>query len=329
MKVIALEEHFVTPPRPGEPERKGPPPIHPGTMIGAPFLDAPDAPAELDEKRLAAMDAHGITVQVLSLPFAQSFPAETAVALCAEANNYLAEAMKRHPDRLAGFAAIPTAVPEACGAELERCVKELGMVGSLIGNRVDGKFLDELCFEDFLSKCEELDVPIYLHPGVPPAEVTERCYAGDRFSADVSSVLSRYGLGWHVDVGVHMMHLIMSGVFDRHPRLQIILGHWGEMLPYFVDRFDSAMPAAFSGLKHDPSYYLRNNMYVTSSGINTPEVMEFYIRVLGPDRVMYSADYPFASFEGSDRLLENPSVSPENREKFAHGNAERLLKIKG
>lgn len=327
MKVIALEEHFLTPPKPGEPVKNGPPPIHPGTMIGAPFLDAPGAALDMDDKRLTVMDANGITMQVLSLPFAQSFPAETAVAQCIEVNDYLAKALKRHPDRLAGFAAIPTAVPEACAAELERCVKELGMVGSLIGNRVDGKFLDEPCFEDFLAKCEELDVPIYLHPGLPPTEVTERCYTGDQFSEDVASVLNRYGLGWHVDVGVHMMHLIMSGVFDRHPRLQIILGHWGEMLPYFIDRFDNAMPAAFSGLQHDPSYYLRNNMYVTSSGINTPEVMEFCIRMLGADRIMYSADYPFASFEGSDKLLENPAVSLADREKFAYGNAERLLKL--
>ena len=124
-----------------------------------------------------------------------SFPAETAVAQCREVNDYLAQAIKRHPDRLAGFAAIPTSVPSACAA------KELGMVGSLIGNRVDGRFLDEPCFEDFLAKCEELDVPIYLHPGLPPAEVTARCYTGDRLSADVSSVLSRYGLGWHLMSG--------------------------------------------------------------------------------------------------------------------------------
>lgn len=316
------------PGKPGAPVKKGPPPIHPDTMIGAPFLEDADAAMDLDSKRLAAMDANGVSVQVLSLPFAQRFPAETAVAQCEEVNDYLAQALKRHPNRLVGFAAIPTAVPESCGAELERCVKDLGMVGCLIGNRVDGKFLDEPCFEAFLSKCEELEVPIYLHPGLPPKEVTEQCYTGDQFSSEVSSVLNRYGLGWHIDVGVHMMHLIMSGVFDRHPHLQIILGHWGEMLPYFIDRFDNALPAVFSGLKHDPSYYLRNNMYVTSSGINTPEVMEFCIRVLGSDRIMYSADYPFASFAGSEKLLENPSVSRENLEKFAYKNAERLLKIK-
>lgn len=135
MKVIALEEHFLMPPKHGAPAKKGPPPIHPGTMVGAPFLDAPDAAMDPDEKRLAAMDANGVTMQVLSLPFAQSFPAETAVAQCIEVNDYLAQALKRHPDRLAGFAAIPTAVPEACGAELERCVKKLGMVGCLISNR--------------------------------------------------------------------------------------------------------------------------------------------------------------------------------------------------
>lgn len=328
MKLIALEEHFVIPPAPGTPAPKGAPPLEDGTMLGAPWLEDHSAAFDLDEKRLAIMDDTGVTMQVLSAPFAQSWPAETAVELSKQANDYLANAIKRHPDRFAGFAAIPTAVPEACADELERAVKELGLVGSLIGNRIDGtKFLDAPCFESYLTKCEELDVPIYLHPGVPPAQVTEACYGGDQLSAHMTSVLSRYGLGWHVDAGVHMMHMIMTGVFDRHPNLQIILGHWGELLPYFIDRFDNAMPASFSGLKHDPSYYLRNNMYVTSSGINTPEVMNFCAAVLGPDRIMFSADYPFASFEGSDKLLQNPALSPEDREKFCHGNAERLLNL--
>ena len=328
MKIIGLEEHFAMPPAAGAPVRKGRPPLEAGSMIGAACHEMPDAAFDLDEKRIAAMDKDGVTMQVLSTPGAQSWPAETAVELCRKSNDYLADAVKRHPDRFAGFAAIPTAVPEACAAELERAVKELGMVGCLIGNRADGtKFLDKPCFEPFLAKCEELDVPIYLHPGEPPAEVTEQCYKGNFSNDKMVSVFCRYGMGWHVDVGVHMMHMILTGVFDRHPRLQIILGHWGEFLPYYIDRFDNAMPAAFAGLKHDPSYYLRNNMYVTSSGINTPEAMEFCAKVLGADRLMFSADYPFASFAGSEKLFNCPSLSLEDREKFAHGNAERLLKL--
>lgn len=328
MKIITVEEHFALPPNPNAPAAKGAPPLEAGTMLGADWLSDPTCAVDLDEKRIAIMDRDGVDMQVISSPFGQSWGADIAVDMCRKANDHLAAAIKRHPDRFAGFATIPTAVPEACAAELEYCVKELGFVGSLIGNRVDAvKFLDDPSLEDFLAKSEELGVPIYIHPGVPPAQVTELCYSGDALSDKVVSAFSRYGMGWHVDVGVHMLHMIMSGVFDRHPNLQIILGHWGEFLPYYIDRFDNAMPAEFAGLKHDPSYYLRNNMYVTSSGVNTPECLEFCIKVLGADRVMFSADYPFANFAGSEKLLECPTVSQEDREKFAHGNAERLLKL--
>ncbi len=326
MKVIAVEEHFAMPPKPGASAPKGLPPLEQGTMIGAPWLTNPPCASDFDDVRIGIMDETGVTMQVISTPFGQVWPAATAVQQCKEANDYLAEAIKRHPDRYAGFAAIPTAVPEACASEIERAVKELGFVGCLIGNRIDGtKFLDDPAFEDFLAKCEELDVPIYLHPGAPPAQVTEMCYSG--FDDKMISVLSRYGMGWHVDSGLHMLHMIMSGVFDRYPKLQVILGHWGELLPYYIDRFDTTMPAEFAGLKHAPSYYLRNNMYVTSSGVQTPECLEFCIKVLGSDRVMYSADYPFASTEGSEKLLNCPSLTRDEKEKFAYANAARLMKL--
>ena len=326
MKIIAAEEHFVMPPKPGAPAPKGLPPLEQGTMLGAPWLTNPACATDLDDVRIGIMDQDDVTMQVLSTPFGQVWTAEVAVQNCKEANDFLAAAIKRHPDRFAGFAAIPTAVPEACDPELERAVKELGFVGCLIGNRVNGtKFLDDPEFEDLLAACEKLDVPIYLHPGAPPAEITALCYSG--FNDEMVSAYSRYGMGWHTDVGLHMLHMVMSGVFDRHPDLQMILGHWGELLPYYVDRFDTAMPKEFAGLKHDPSYYLRNNMYVTSSGIQSPECFEFCVKVLGADRIIYSADYPFASVEGADKLFNCPSISEEDREKFAHGNAERLFKL--
>ena len=170
MKIIAAEEHFVMPPKPGAPAPKGLPPLEQGTMLGAPWLTNPACAMDLDDVRIGIMDQDGVTMQVLSTPFGQVWPAEVAVQNCKEANDFLAAAIKRHPDRFAGFAAIPTAVPEACAPELERAVKELGFVGCLIGNRVNGtKFLDDPEFEDLLAACEKLDVPIYLHPGAPPA----------------------------------------------------------------------------------------------------------------------------------------------------------------
>ena len=134
-----------------------------------------------------------------------------------------------------------------------------------------------------------------------------------------------YGYGWHVDPGIHMLSMVLSGVFDRHPKLQMILGHWGELLPYFLDRFDASMPASFAGLEHNPSFYLRNNMYVTPSGIFTPELLEYCVKVLGVDRIMFSFDYPWVTPEGYEKILEHPILSKDDREKISYRNAEKLL----
>lgn len=326
MKVITLEEHFAPMAVPGLNLPKGLPPLEQGTSLGAAWLADPSTAAEIGAKRIAHMDEDGVTVQVVSTPFAQNLSADVAVDYCVKINNFLAEKIAEYPDRLVGFAALPTAVPEACAAELERCVKELGFRGTLIGNRVNGGFLTAPEFEPLLAKAEELDVPIYLHPGEPPQEVADTCYSAG-FSPTVVSCLKRYGYGWHVDSGIHMLNMIVAGVFDRHPNLQMILGHWGELLPYYIDRFDGAMPAAFLGLKHEISYYLQNNMYVTPSGVWTPECLEFCVKRLGAERIMFSIDYPFVSAEGQEKILEHPMLTQEERELIAHGNAERLLKI--
>ena len=326
MKVITLEEHFAPIAVPGLNLKKGLPPLEQGTMLGAAWLSDPATGVDIGEKRIAHMDEDGVAVQVISTPFAQGFTADVAVEYCQKINNFLAEKIAAHPDRFAGFAALPTAVPEAYPAELERCVKELGFCGTLIGNRVNGGFLSEPEFEPLLAKAEELDVPIYLHPGEPPQAITDLCYSKG-LSPTVVSSFKRFGYGWHVDPGVHMLNLIITGVFDRHPNLQIIMGHWGELLPYYIDRFDTAMPAAFLGIEHEVSYYLQNNMYVTPSGIWTPECLEFCVKRLGVERILFSIDYPFANPKGQEKILEHPMLSQEERELIAHGNAERLLKL--
>lgn len=156
--------------------------------------------------------------------------------------------------------------------------------------------------------------------------VSMLCYSAG-FTPSIVSSFKRFGYGWHVDSGIHMLNMIVAGVFDRHPNLQMILGHWGELLPYYIDRFDGAMPAAFLGLKHEVSYYLQNNMYVTPSGVWTSECLEFCVKRLGVERIMFSINYPFANPEGQEKILEHPMLTQEQRELIAHGNAERLLKI--
>ncbi len=328
MRLIATEEHFAVPPRPGEQPPQGLPPLEEKTMVGAPWLSDHSIALDFGEKRLGIMDEWGVERQILSTPFAQGFSAEIAVDKVTFINNYLAERVAEHPDRFSSFAMLPTSVPEACADELVRCVKELGSVGSLIANRVDGdKFLDDPRFDDLLSAHEELDVPLYLHPGQPPQNVIDMCYGGRTMEPRIVSSFSRFGYGWHVDVGIHFLNLVASGVFDRHPKLQVILGHWGELLPYYVDRFDTAMPGDFLGLEHETSYYVRNNAYVTSSGLQDLRCMNLCKDVLGPERLLFSADFPFASFEGTDKLLSNPYFTQEEIELFAYGNAERLMKL--
>lgn len=326
MKVISIEEHFAAVAVPGLNLPKGLPPLEQGTMLGAAWLSDPATGVDMGAKRISYMDRDGVSVQVLSTPFAQGFAADVTVDYCRKVNDFAAECIKAYPDRLKAFAALPTACPEACADELERCVKELGFVGTLIANRVNGGFLSQPEFEPLLAKAEELNVPIYLHPGEPPQAVTDCCYSAGLDEKVVSS-FKRFGYGWHVDPGVHFLHMCLSGVFDRHPNLQIILGHWGELLPYYIDRFDTAMPCAFTGTKHEISYYLQNNMYVTPSGIWTPECLEFCMKRIGVERIIFSIDYPFANPEGREKILNHPMLTEEERELIAHGNAERLLKI--
>ena len=326
MKVITVEEHFSPMAVPGVVLPKGGlPPLEKGTNVGAAWLDDPSTGGEIGPKRIAHMDEDGVTVQIVSTPFAQGFGPDVAVDYCTKINNFLAEKIAAYPDRLKGFAAlptavIPTAVPEACADELERCVKELGFVGTLIGNRVNGGFLCEPEFEPLLAKAEELDVPIFVHPGEPPQGVVDLCYSKG-LAPEVVSSFKRFGYGWHVDPGIHFLNLMLRGVFDRHPNLQIILGHWGELLPYYIDRFDETLSGEFAGMKHNPSYYLTHNLYVTPSGIWTPECLEFCVKRIGVDRIVFSIDYPFANPKGADKILNAPFLTEEDR------NAERLFKI--
>lgn len=327
MKLITVEEHYGVPfALPRKPGSKPELPVMPGTLPGAPILDDLGSMLDLGEGRLKAMDEAGVTMQVLSLPAFIENVESNATEICRNINNHLADAISKHPDRFAGFATLPLAEPEACADELERAVTELGFVGSAVPGRVDGRFLSDSCFEPFLAKSEELGAPIYLHPGLIPQNVIDLCYT-QNLEPDVIATVSKYGFGWHIDAGIHMLNLVLTGVFDRHPNLQIILGHWGELLPYYFDRFDAAMPASFIGTAHDPSYYLRNNMYITSSGIYTPELLEYCKSMMGIDRILFSIDYPCCTEKGKEKILEHPKLSVEEREKISYKNAEALLKL--
>ena len=325
MKRIVLEEHFAAGLAPGVSLPRGKEAFLKGTCTGAPFHTDKGLMADIGEKRLAFMDQYGVDVQVLCSTSGQSLGSEDPVGNCRKINDYLASKIKEHPDRFTGYACLPTSVPEACADELERAVKELGLCGTMVAGRLeDGTYLNDEKFEPLFAKAEELDVPIAIHPAVPPQPVIDACYSRG-LPEKTGVVLSEYGFGWHVDPATHALNLILSGVFDRHPNLKIVLGHWGELLPYFVDRFDDAFPAEFTGLNHVPSYYIKNNIYVTPSGIYSKELLEYNLKVMGPDHILLAMDFPWTTPEGIDELLAG--LSEEDAEKISYKNAEKLLHL--
>jgi hypothetical protein len=282
---------------------------------------------DLDAGRIAAMDAASIDLQVLSLlaPGVEQLEAADAVAVARDANDQLGAAVRQHPTRLAGFAALPTPAPAAAADELERAVQNYGFKGGQVSGHIGGRYLDDTVFRPLLERAEALQVPLYLHPSPPPRAVIEATYSG--FTPQITALLASGGFGWHIDTALHVLRLVLGGAFDRYPRLQVIVGHMGETLPFLLPRFDIAFPTQVTGLARPVSQYLRENVHYTFAGFNwTPAFLDLLLQV-GVDRIMFSTDYPFASMAAARSFLDQLPVSPADRERIAHGNAERLLRL--
>ena len=228
------------------------------------------------------------------------------------------------PDRLVGFAALPTAAPEIAADELERVVRGHGFVRALVNGHSRGRYLDDGFFWPMLERAEALGVPIYLHPTPPPRAVVEASYSGN-FAPGVAGELATAAWGWHVETATHVLRLVLGGVFDRFPGLRIVIGHMGEGLPFFVPRLDLALPREATGLDRSVGDYLRENVHYTFGGFNWDQAFLDLLLQAGADRIMFSADHPYASMEEARAFLDGLPVSPADKEKIAHGNAERLL----
>jgi len=323
MKIITLEEHFKLAETPKAMAKLLP---GGGTGLHFPSFDPPDSQLEdLGAGRLQQMDALGIDVQVLSPPGMQTFPAAEAVALARDANDQLAAAIAAHPDRFAGFATLPTPDPQAAAAEFERAVHQLGLKGAMIYGRTGDRFLDDPAFRPILEAAEALDVPIYLHPGITTKAVRDVYYAG--FDPLVSASFAAFGWGWHMETGIHALRMILGGVFDRYPRLQLILGHWGEMIPFYLARFDESLNPVTKYLQRPVADYFLQQMYVTPSGMFTLPPFLLTLQIIGADRILYALDYPFIQDPHARTFLETAPISPADKEKIAHGNAEKVLKL--
>lgn len=330
MKIIAVEEHFGFPEigAGGKAEQDILCPHFHSSYANAwplPHVPVPGSMQDIAAGRIADMDANGIDVQILSSNSTQLIVTPEAVPICRAANDKLAAAVAQHPGRFYGFASLPTIDPTAAADELERTVKEYGFRGANLFGRTAGKFLDDPVFEPLLARAEALGVPLYLHPGFPPREVADVCYEG--FSDMVSTRFACAGWGWHADGGVQVLRMILGGVFDRHPDLTIVSGHWGEMVPWYLERLQEAMPKQITGLQKEIPEYYQSNIYVTPSGMFSNAQLKYIIELLGADRVMFSVDYPFIPNAGARAFLENAPLRQEDKEKIAFRNAEKVFRL--
>ena len=278
--------------------------------------------------RIADMDRHGIDMQVLSCNGPVQFaPAGEAVALARASNDRLAQAIRAYPTRFGGFAVLPWQDPQAAADELDRAVGELGFVGALIVGRPGETFLDDPRYRPVLARLDALRAPLSVHPGLPLPQVQAPYYGGlgGAFEAEVTARLSMFGWGWHNEAGIHVVRMMLAGLFDSLPNLQVISGHWGEMVPFYLNRLDDMIPPGASGLSRTIGETYRAHVSVTPSGMMNLPHFEFIRSVLGIDRILYSIDYPFLTQTGARAFLETLPVGADDRERIAHGNAEALF----
>jgi uncharacterized protein len=322
MKLIGIEEHFLTrevrdawaAPETAEDPTIG---MHQGN-IGRLLED-------LDEERLRLMDETGLDVQVLSLttPGLQNLDGAASIALAQRTNDLVAAAVARHPERFQGFAALPTPAPLEAPRELERCVRELGLKGAMLCGRTRDKNLDHQDFWPLFERAEQLRVPLFLHPQIPQRAVRDAYYSG--FSDPVDLAFSTFGLGWHYEAGIQFVRLVLAGVFDRFPGLQIILGHWGEVVLFYLERLAGLDRVA--RLERPLADCMRQNLYVTASGMFSRGYLERSLEIVGIERILFSTDFPYQYRPGRDapRFLEGLPLDDETKRLFAHGNWKRLV----
>ncbi|MEU4525645.1 amidohydrolase family protein [Amycolatopsis sp. NPDC024027] len=324
MKLYGLEEHFVTADV-VEAWRRRDPGLAEPMMKWAVASDLTPALLDVGGGRIAAMDDAGIDTMVLSLttPGLQNLDAAEAVALQAPTNDLIAAAARRHPGRFQGFAALATSAPAAAADELRRAVTELGLNGTLVNAGSRGRALDAPEFWDVYEAAEDLRAPVYLHPGVPVPVVTEAYYRG--FGEPVDSMLATGAFGWHYDAGLTILRMIVAGVFDRFPGLQVILGHWGEVVLFYLDRV-AAMDKLVA-LRRPIAEYFRSNIFITPGGISSHKYLRWSLETVGAERIMYASDYPFNTERAgsAQRFLDTAPIDEAGRERIAHRNWEELV----
>lgn len=325
MKVIAVEETFVTPAL-----REAWARLPPNAQdIGAKGFEKIDIKSRLEdfaELRLKEMDAAGVDVQVLSpsTPGVQNLDAPQAIEIARQTNDFVYEVIKKQPDRFEALATLPTPDPREAAKELERAIRELRFSGVMLYGRTGTRFLDHVDFLPIFETAARLRVPVYVHPQTPLPAVREVYYAD--FGGELGDSFATSGWGWHLDMGIQAVRLILSGLFDRFPDLQIILGHWGQGMTFYLDRIDGLSRFTKDLLKKPVADYARENFYITPSGVLSPNYLKWTLEVMGRERVLFATDYPYRPLpdRGARDFIENSGLDAETQNLFAGGNWQRL-----
>ncbi|MBV8884710.1 MAG: amidohydrolase [Chroococcidiopsidaceae cyanobacterium CP_BM_RX_35] len=273
------------------------------------------------------MDESGVNVQVLSLttPALQGLDPELAVELAQQANDLIGETIRQYPDRFEGFATLPTPNPDEAARELERAVTTLGCKGAMLFGRTRDRNLDHPDFLPIFEMAANLQAPIYLHPQIPAPAVREAYYSG--FGEQMDGLFATAGWGWHIETGIQAVRLILSGIFDRFPDLQIILGHWGESMLFYLERIN-VMSESAEHLQRPIASYVRENFYVTPSGMFSSKYLNWSLDEIGAERIMFSTDYPYllAPRHGARDFIEKSAIPDATKQLIANGNWQRLSK---
>ena len=283
---------------------------------------------DLGERRIADMDAAGIDRQVISLtcPGTQILDRDQGVAMATLANDQLAQACRTYPSRFTGLTAIAPQDPKAAAEEIERGKNQLGFKGVIINSHTQGEYLDDPRFWPIFEAAQALDTPIYLHPSTPP-----RNMIGPMLEAGLDSAI----YGFAVETGLHVLRIITAGVFDQFPRLRLVVGHLGEALPFWLYRIDYMHAATVRAGRYEsmkpvqrrPSEYLRENVWVTTSGMACVPAIMFCRDVLGPDRVMYAMDYPYEYTPEEVTAQDALPVGAAAKKAFFQGIAEQVFSL--
>ena len=322
MAVIAIEEHWMMPEL-ASALQSMPEGERDESLAFNELGDHAERLRDLGASRIAAMDAQGIDLSILALtpPGTHPLPASDAVRLSRKANDMAAAAVASHPTRFRALSTLPMSSPEDVAGELERAAG-LGHVGTMVYGRAGALSLDDPVYEDFFAAAARLRQPVFIHPQIPSRALRDASYRG--FDPVTDLALATFGWGWHLDAATAALRLIVRGTFDRHPDLQVVLGHWGEMLPFWVDRADSLSRVA--GLERKVSDYIRSNFYITASGMLNPAMMRHTLSVTSADRLVFSTDYPFQHVTREDvtAFLDHFDSDAE-RHAFVSANAVSLF----